>query len=331
MAANSKGTDKVILKLQRSVEEGNYYEAHQMYRTVCNRYVKQSKYKNAIEILTSGASTLLKHGQSGSGSDLILYLLEVYKLDQVQVSDESKARLIELLQQVPSSDPGRKSLYFTAISWSAKFGDNPNGSPGLYHAIGAILAKEGSLQQAENYLLHGTEESAKLLAEILFNWNEQEEFKNCGNTVARVVVQYLYIQNFRDAKIYFEEFTRKLLEKRSDFKEESISFLPRPDSQPIDVITYKLPLINFAQFLILAAQRESTEVFFALRNQYGNELSMIDKGYDQILEKLGEMYFGIQPRRPNNMLQDLMSSLFAGGGMNTPAISNSSEPQADLD
>ncbi|ORX63830.1 DUF410-domain-containing protein [Basidiobolus meristosporus CBS 931.73] len=322
-SANSKGTDKVILKLQKSVEEGNYYEAHQMYRTVCNRYVKQSKFDKAIELLTSGASTLLKHGQSGSGTDLILYLLEVYKLNQVQVSDETKARLIELLQQVPSSEPGRKSLYSAAINWSAKFGDNPNGSPGLYHAIGAILAKEGSLQQAESYLLHGTEESAKLLAEILVQWNEQEEFKSSGSSVVR---EYLYLQNFRDAKIYLEEFTRKLLEKRPDLKGETVPFLPRPDSQPIDVLTYKLPLINFAQFLLLAAQRESTEVFFALRNQYGGELSRVDKGYDQ----LGEMYFGIQQRRPNNILQDLMSSLFAAP-TNTPTIGHSSGPQADLD
>lgn len=35
--SSAKGTDKVLDKLKVSVEEGNYYEAHQMYRTVCRR------------------------------------------------------------------------------------------------------------------------------------------------------------------------------------------------------------------------------------------------------------------------------------------------------
>lgn len=33
----AKGTAKVLQKLEKSVSEGNYYEAHQMYRTVANR------------------------------------------------------------------------------------------------------------------------------------------------------------------------------------------------------------------------------------------------------------------------------------------------------
>jgi hypothetical protein len=33
----SKGTEKTLQKLKQSVEDGNYYEAHQMYRTVARR------------------------------------------------------------------------------------------------------------------------------------------------------------------------------------------------------------------------------------------------------------------------------------------------------
>lgn len=33
----ARGTAKVLQKLEKSVSEGHYYEAHQMYRTVANR------------------------------------------------------------------------------------------------------------------------------------------------------------------------------------------------------------------------------------------------------------------------------------------------------
>jgi hypothetical protein len=41
-AAARQGTSKVLLKLKTSVEAGEYYEAHQMYRTVCNRQVNST-------------------------------------------------------------------------------------------------------------------------------------------------------------------------------------------------------------------------------------------------------------------------------------------------
>ena len=34
MAGNRSGADRVLIKLKKSVEEGQYYEAHQMYRTL---------------------------------------------------------------------------------------------------------------------------------------------------------------------------------------------------------------------------------------------------------------------------------------------------------
>ncbi len=36
--ASKRGCERVLAKLHASVERGNYYEAHQMYRTLCFRY-----------------------------------------------------------------------------------------------------------------------------------------------------------------------------------------------------------------------------------------------------------------------------------------------------
>ncbi len=62
----------------RRIEEGQHYEAHQQLRTIAARYVKQNNYDAAIDILFSGAQSLLKAAQGGSGGDLCLFLVEVY-------------------------------------------------------------------------------------------------------------------------------------------------------------------------------------------------------------------------------------------------------------
>lgn len=59
-------------------------------------YVKSQNYKDAIDLLHSGALLLLKHKQVGSGTDLGLYLIEVYNLDKVPVSEESRGRMTSI-------------------------------------------------------------------------------------------------------------------------------------------------------------------------------------------------------------------------------------------
>lgn len=46
---SAKGTSKVLEKLEASINEGNYYEAHQMYRSVLNRYVLLAEERGLIK------------------------------------------------------------------------------------------------------------------------------------------------------------------------------------------------------------------------------------------------------------------------------------------
>ena len=78
------------LSRQRRIEEGQYYEAHQQLRVVSQRYMKAGAHDAAIEILCSGARALLDAGQSGSGADLCLLLIEVYKAAQLAPDAVSK-------------------------------------------------------------------------------------------------------------------------------------------------------------------------------------------------------------------------------------------------
>lgn len=75
MERNGRGVGRVLVKLENSIKEGNYYEAHQMYRTLFFRYSGQNKLDDCLSLLHSGATLFLEKQQYSSGADLILLLL----------------------------------------------------------------------------------------------------------------------------------------------------------------------------------------------------------------------------------------------------------------
>lgn len=54
---------KVIERLRQKIEDGSFYEAHQTYRALYQRFCAQGNEEQALGLLLEGASTLLKHGQ----------------------------------------------------------------------------------------------------------------------------------------------------------------------------------------------------------------------------------------------------------------------------
>ena len=70
MASRRGGTERVLSKLKSSIENNNYYEAHQMYRTLYFRYLGQKKYTELQSLLYDGAVLLFSHDEVASGTDL---------------------------------------------------------------------------------------------------------------------------------------------------------------------------------------------------------------------------------------------------------------------
>jgi hypothetical protein len=54
---------KVMERLQQKIEDGSFYEAHQTYRALYQRFCAQGNEEQALGLLLDGASTLLKHQQ----------------------------------------------------------------------------------------------------------------------------------------------------------------------------------------------------------------------------------------------------------------------------
>ncbi|KAF3483614.1 DUF410 domain-containing protein [Arthroderma uncinatum] len=339
--------DKTIARQQEKIAAGAYYESHQQLRVIAARYIKQSNYDAAANILSGGAKALLQagaqQGASASGGDLaIMLVLEVYNKAEWEVADdetgkERKQRLIELLQEFPPEEPTRKRYINEIISWSSKFGDLERGDPELHHAIGSIHAQENEPYDAERHFAFGTVESAEALACLEYNWYTYDAMHTAGIYCCRAVFPYLLTGNILNANKAFLVFTRRLSTSESG----SALSVQEVSSKQNDVRMYpSLPLLNFTNLLLLAIQRGTPDLFRQLLKQYEPHIKEAG-GWDHALAHIGELYFGIKIPKQSNPLMDMMGMFFGGppGQSNQPKSGEQSKapkrveapPSLDLD
>ncbi|KAI9784999.1 MAG: hypothetical protein M1839_001196 [Geoglossum umbratile] len=302
------GTMAAIIFYGDRIEEGQYYEAHQQLRVVASRYVKQANYNAAIDILFSGAQALLKAGQGGSGGDLCLFLTDVLKSSELKPDSGNKGKLIELLRLFQPEEPSRKRFIGEFITWSSRFGEFPAGDPELHHVAGALYAEEHDPYEAERHLILGTKDSPDYLAQLEYKWYTEDESHTAALYAARAVIPYLLIGNLRDATRSLQIFNSRLTETSKGLAVQDAS------SATADLRIYpSLPLLNFLGLLLQSVQRGSADLFRLLKNHYAAHIREVGT-WDDALDQIGEMYFGIQIRRQTNPLMDIMGSLFGGPG-----------------
>lgn len=90
MAPQAASSSRALQAILPLIASGQAYEAHQKARTFASRYQKSSQYDTAIDVLFQSARELLKAGQQGSGTDLTVFLLDVYDAKGEKVGEESR-------------------------------------------------------------------------------------------------------------------------------------------------------------------------------------------------------------------------------------------------
>ncbi|CAG8937353.1 unnamed protein product [Penicillium salamii] len=316
----SSRIDKVIARQREKIADGAYYEAHQQLRVIAVRYIKQSNYDAAAEILAGGAKELLKagsqQGASASGGDLAIMLVnEVYNKAEWEIkgSDDAesrsrKKRLIELLWEFPSDEPTRKRYIQEILAWSGKFGPLERGDPELHHAAGSVYAEDNEPYDAEKHLILGTSESAETLAKLEFEWYTVDEPHTAAIYASRAVFPYLLTGNLRSANKALLIFTTKLSAAHPQLGVQDVS------SSSSDARVFPaLPLVNFISLLLLTIQRGSADLFRNLTAHYAAQIKEVGL-WDDALAQIGEQYFAIKIPRQGNPLMDMMSGMLFGGG-----------------
>jgi hypothetical protein len=105
-----------------------------------------------------------------------------------------------------------------------------------------------------------------------------------------------------------------------------------PADEPTPVLIFADPWMNFTQMTLLTVQRDGKDLFQEIKSKYqalyGNESNFVE-----LVEDIGLTYFNIpKPRKQNNMIQEMMASLFSGGApTGAPQIGARSSSGEDLD
>ncbi|KAI8369788.1 hypothetical protein EDC96DRAFT_503403 [Choanephora cucurbitarum] len=305
----SKGLEKTLEKLRNSVHAGNYYEAHQMYRTVARRYNKQTKYNDTIRLLFDGAILLMQSKQYGSGSDLANYMVDTYKLAHVPVEEASLGRIVDILALFPVDEAGRKPFISSAFRWTKEEGEYPEGDPDLHHYVGTMFFYEKKFSLAEDHLLLGTLESAKLLGQVAYTWAEEENVQAKGVFLARIALQFLASKDIHRAALTFDSFTESGTLPVA--AKSSVRHAPVAEPSPVQV--YSDAWINLVQLVLLTVQRDASNLFKELKEKYAPLYSQ-ESNFVELMEDIGLHFFNIpKPRKQTNMIQEMMASLFSGG------------------
>ncbi|TFB02400.1 Golgi to ER traffic protein 4 [Trichoderma ghanense] len=304
--------DRIVARLQEKIAEGDYYEAQQQTRVAASRYIKAQNWPAAIDVLYSVAQSLLKAAQGGSGGDLCVMMVDVYKQAELRPDATSKGRLLTCLRLFDPAEPTRKKFIAESMGWSSKFGEYPAGDPELHHVAGSLYAEEHETYEAERHLILGTKDSPEVLLKMEYAWYRENDAHLAPHFAARAILPYLLVGNVRAANTCYRLFISALTNDNPSLGVQDVS------SATCDVRIFpSLPLLNFLGLLLLAIQRGAPEVYKGLVSKYATQIDEAE-AWAEPLEMIGEMYFGIAKPRQSNPLMDMMSGLFGGGGAAPP-------------
>ncbi|KAK9453698.1 hypothetical protein V1511DRAFT_472327 [Dipodascopsis uninucleata] len=317
---------KTITRVKERIADREFYEAHQALRAVAARYIKLEQYDQAIEIIFEGAQEFLKAGEGGSGGDLSCYLVETYRTGHVPVDGKSKGRIVQLLKLFKEGEPRKKQFMKDIIQWSLSSSGYAFGDPELNHVLGQTYAEDSLVYDAERLLFVGTKESVVVLTDLLYEWYSEDPYAETAPFyLSRAVFGYLSVSNIRDANRAINLFIEKFM--KSNRVGSTGNAGSSADNNDI-VVFNSYPLLNFLQLLVKVCQRKNADLFKRLKFKYKAELQAAG-ALDEALDRIGEIYCGIQPPRGSGNILDLMGSLLGGGA--SQAQLPASQSGADLD
>ncbi|KAJ3060916.1 hypothetical protein HDU98_003138 [Podochytrium sp. JEL0797] len=309
------GVDKVVLKLKKSVEEGNFYEAHQMYHSVCQRLVTQQKPADAVTLLYFGAVELLNAKQIGSGSDLGLRMIDLMETEKMAVDTESRMQALkplftEKVLDIFQAFQDRQNTYCEdfvrrSMKWSATCGECKTGDQQLHHAYGSTYFKAKEYYNAEHHFALGTLDSAKAMGRMAYQWSQEGYFEDAGYFIARGALAFLAQKKLQKAHTAYTTFLAELVSAHPEDVDQTLPFTPTTGPASSLTVT-KHPLANFIGVLLFVVQRDGKDEFGRVMQEYKAEVYGFDTYLAVLFEKVAGVYFGLGPKKQANPLAEMM-------------------------
>uniref|UniRef100_A0A915JLZ1 Golgi to ER traffic protein 4 n=1 Tax=Romanomermis culicivorax TaxID=13658 RepID=A0A915JLZ1_ROMCU len=296
--------NRIEKKLRQKLDEGDYYEAHQIYRTLYFRYVAQKKFDDLIDLLFDGASSLLKADQIASGIDLsILYVDTLTKYEEKVIDEKvltSLDSLLSFMKPVSELAANKEKFLQESVKWSASKSGNVRGSPELHAKFANTLWKQKEYSQARRHFLWSND--ALNCAKFLVDYHTTQGSKDESDLfIAQATLQLLVRKNIQMARAVFSDYLRL----HPTFADQSSSKPP-----------LATPLLDFIYFVLESIDRQTTQanrlqIYTILIEKYQSSIDR-DPSYKSYLDKIGQIFFGLPQPKPksggflSNLLNDLM-------------------------
>lgn len=289
----SSGAARVKAKLKMALEAGDYYEAHQMYRTLYFRLSSAQKFADLEPLLYEGALLFLRQGQVGSGVDLTRAYLDVLIKGQVGVTESPCQRVAQLYALVPENHAEKDGLMATAIQWSTRPGST-QGHPRVHQLVAHHLWRSQRYAESRHHFLLSCDGQGcgSMLVEFHIGRGYPSEV---DLFVVGTILQLICLKKHLVAAMTLKTYT-----------EAHPSIRRGPP--------YGHPLLNFVWLLLLAIDtKQSLAVFSILIEKYKRCLDR-DPNYFQFVDKIGQSFFGLPPPRRNaqpNLFSGLFDQMFS--------------------
>lgn len=188
-------SQRLITKLEDRLEKGDYYEAHQIYRTIYHRLAREKKFNEAYNLLFSGAVKLLERKQYNSGADLANLLIDMLttlnSINELDVHTEEGliSNIRCLFQHILPDSPERVQFVSKALSISFL------SSLILRKQFAEILWKEKSFAESRLHFIYSSD-SGDNSALMLVEYQTSSGYSNeVDLMIVQFVLQVLCIEN----------------------------------------------------------------------------------------------------------------------------------------
>ena len=321
--------DRILVKLRNMIDNQQYYEAHQLYRTLYFRYRNWGKFRELQELLFEGAILFLSKEQPNSGADLSALYLDALDKDPLvcEILSGSKdrnelyRRIGELFARIPAASPERMTFAVSALKLDASRFDISL----IHHNFAIVLFREKNFPESRYHFLHSASSSGAECAQMLI---EYQVSSASPSEVDLFIVQFiLQLLCLKTTAIRppVSEHTCDILRLPASGEHEQ-----RSPQETLATVTlrfyaekhprisctsppFKYPLINFAWLLLVALPAGELHVFRLLCDLYAVSLNR-DPEYRKYLRRIGENYFGLpvaEQNRPQGLFGNLLQSLLA--------------------
>ncbi|KAM7264467.1 hypothetical protein ACFE04_002150 [Oxalis oulophora] len=301
-----------IEKLEKVIEEGNFYGAEQMYKSTSVRYILARRYSDAMDLLHSGACLQLTHSQVTCGAELAVLYVDTLVKANIPYDNDSLERLSQIYRKFPripvphdlgADDDVEKlaealtaaktrveccsSFLKAAIKWSAESGAHRNGSPELHSMLAEYLYSQSPEMDMAKVSYHfvRANDPEKFLSTLL-NFMGKCYPGEDDLAIARAILMYLAMGNLRDANCLMDEVKEHVECDELEF----------PESDLIEFICYLLPTL----------QRDAFPLFHKLRQLYKTSIDR-EPSFYEMLDDIAEKFYGVQRK---NHLQGMFGDIF---------------------